>query len=492
MIFGNVRDIDSSFGWLPAPLKTAVEHLRNTDFSKLDTGSYEVQGRDIYVQVIDLTTKPVAETRPEVHVKHIDVHFLVHGEEQIGFASETGDNETNEDLLESRDLLFYSGVKNESWIRMTPGSFAIFLPTDVHRPACAVNAPTAIRKVVVKVRVALLQEGGRLMKTIHWGMIGCGAVTEVKSGPGFYKAENSALVAVTSVDPVMTKSFAQRHGVANAYDSTEDLLKDAAVEAVYIATPPSSHKPLALQAAKAGKHVYVEKPMAMRHAECKEIVDICEQQGVRLFVAFYRRAMPRFLKVKEWLDSGAIGDVRNVRAVQHQIPAQEDLSRATLPWRLVPEVSGGGKFLDMGIHTLDIFDFWFGAIEEVHGIAGNQAGLYDVEDTVTATWRHASGVQGYGSWCYVCGHNEDYVEIVGSKGKIELEFFSDKPLRLVTEGGVVEADIPNPLHVQQPFIQSIVDDLNGVAPCPGSIESAVRSTWVADEILKNYRLEKGY
>lgn len=330
------------------------------------------------------------------------------------------------------------------------------------------------------------------MATIRWGMIGCGAVAEVKSGPGFYKANNSQLVAVTSADPAMTRSFAERHGVPGVYETSEQLVADAEVDAVYVATPPSSHKPLSLLVAKAGKHVYVEKPMAMRFEECREIVDVCAQQGVRLYVAFYRRAMPRFLKIKEWIDSGAIGAVRNVRAVQHQPPAPEDMSRATLPWRLKPEVSGGGKFLDMGIHELDLFDFLFGAIEEVHGVASNQAGLYDVEDTVTATWRHASGVQGYGSWCYVCGHGEDFVEIVGSKGRITFEFFSDKPLTLIDESGTRTADIPNPPHVQQPFIQSIVDDLNGVAPCPGNVESAVRSTWVADEVLKNYRKQKGY
>jgi predicted dehydrogenase len=290
----------------------------------------------------------------------------------------------------------------------------------------------------------------------------------------------------------MTRSFAERHGVAKAYDTSEQLVTDADVDAVYVATPPSSHKPLSLLVARAGKHVYVEKPMAMRFDECREIVDVCAQQGVRLFVAFYRRAMPRFLKIKEWIDGGAIGEVRNVRAVQHQPPAPEDLSRDTLPWRLKPEVSGGGKFLDMGIHELDLFDFLFGAIEEVHGIAGNRAGLYDVEDTVTATWRHASGVQGYGSWCYVCGHGEDFVEIVGSQGRITFEFFSDRPLKLINEEGEQIVDIPNPPHVQQPFIQSIVDDLNGVAPCPGNVESAVRSTWVADTILGAYRREKSY
>ena len=330
------------------------------------------------------------------------------------------------------------------------------------------------------------------MKTIRWGMIGCGAVAEVKSGPGFYKASHSALVAVTNRDAKKAQSFAARHGVAKTYDSNEEMAADPGIDAIYIATPPSSHKSLSLLVARAGKHVYVEKPMAMRFEECREIVDACEQQGVRLFVAFYRRAMPRFLKIKEWIDSGAIGEVRNVRAVQHQPPATEDLSRATLPWRLSPKVAGGGKFLDMGIHELDLFDFLFGAIEEVHGIASNQAGLYDVEDTVTATWRHASGVQGYGSWCYVCGQGEDFIEIVGSSGTIRFEFFSDKPVRMVNAEGEHWADIANPAHVQQPFIQSIVDDLNGGAPCPGSVESAVRSTWVADQILQNFRQQQGY
>lgn len=330
------------------------------------------------------------------------------------------------------------------------------------------------------------------MRTIRWGMIGCGSVAEVKSGPGFYKANHSALVAVTSSTVDKARSFAARHGVAKVYSSSEELVADPTIDSIYIATPPSSHKPLSLLAARAGKHVYVEKPMALRFEECREIVTACEQHHVRLFVAFYRRAMPRFLKVKEWIDSGAIGKVLHVRAVQHQLPAPEDLSRVTLPWRLLPEVAGGGKFLDMGIHELDLFDFLFGAIEEVHGIASNQAGLYDVEDTVTAVWRHASGVQGVGSWCYVCGQGEDAINIVGSSGSISFEFFSDKPLKLMNAQGEQLLQISNPAHVQQPFIQSMVDDLNGLAPCHGSVESAVRSTWVADQVLQNYRQQKGY
>ncbi len=159
MIFGNVNDLESSFAWLPKPLKVAVEHLKQTDFVALPVGNYDLQGKDIYVQVFDMTTKPFAETRAEVHRQYIDVQFLCTGAEKIGVASETGNTKVAEDLLEPRDLLFYSGMENESMLTMTPGSFAVFFPTDVHRPGVAFDQPMTVRKVVIKVRVSLLASG---------------------------------------------------------------------------------------------------------------------------------------------------------------------------------------------------------------------------------------------------------------------------------------------------------------------------------------------
>ncbi len=156
MIFGNIKDYESGFAWLPQPFKTVIEHLKQTDFQALPVGNYDLQGKDIYVQVFDMTTKPFAETRPEVHRQYADVQFSVCGREQIGVASDDGGNAVAEDLLAERDLLFYAGVQNESMLTMTPGSFAVFLPSDVHRPGVAVGGPATVRKVVVKVRVSLL------------------------------------------------------------------------------------------------------------------------------------------------------------------------------------------------------------------------------------------------------------------------------------------------------------------------------------------------
>jgi YhcH/YjgK/YiaL family protein len=156
MIFGNIKDLESSFAWLPKPLKMAVEHLKTTDFAALSAGNYELQGKDIHVQVIDMNTRPFADTHAEVHRRYIDVQFLVHGCEKIGVASDTGNNLVDRDKLVEHDLLLYTSMENESTLTMTPGCFAIFLPTDVHRPGCAVDQPLAIRKVVVKVSVSLL------------------------------------------------------------------------------------------------------------------------------------------------------------------------------------------------------------------------------------------------------------------------------------------------------------------------------------------------
>lgn len=156
MIFGNVNVLQD-MSWLPKPLKLAVDHLKSTDFSTKEAGRYEIQGPDIFVLVSDLTTKPASENRPEIHRNFIDVQYLVHGSERIGVAVDTGRNPVAEDLLAEKDILFYSAMENETAVEMTPGSFAVLFPSDVHRPGCQSAKPETIRKVVVKVRASLLK-----------------------------------------------------------------------------------------------------------------------------------------------------------------------------------------------------------------------------------------------------------------------------------------------------------------------------------------------
>ena len=238
------------------------------------------------------------------------------------------------------------------------------------------------------------------MKTIRWGIIGCGNVTEVKSGPGFQKAEHSALVAVMRRDGDLARDYAVRHQVAKWYNQASDLINDPDVDAIYIATPPAFHHKYTLEAAKAGKPVYVEKPMAMNHRQCVEMIDGCADAGVPLFVAYYRRALPRFLKIKALLDSQVIGEIRYMTVRYSQACLKPATGSDGLPWRVQPDLSGGGLFLDVGSHTLDILDFLLGPISEVKGAADNQAKAYPAEDLVTAQFVFASGVQGTGVLCF--------------------------------------------------------------------------------------------
>ena len=169
------------------------------------------------------------------------------------------------------------------------------------------------------------------MENVNWGILGCGDVCERKSGPPMYKTPHSALAAVMRRDAAKAADFARRHGVPKSYTDADALIADPGVDIVYVATPPDSHRELALKVLAAGKPVYVEKPMAMNHAECLDMIAAAERSGQRLFVAYYRRALPYFLKVKELLDSGAIGEVLSVEVRYFRPESPGDRDPARLP-----------------------------------------------------------------------------------------------------------------------------------------------------------------
>ncbi len=322
--------------------------------------------------------------------------------------------------------------------------------------------------------------------TIRWGIIGCGDVTEVKSGPGFQKARDSRLVAVMRRNGALAADYARRHHVPRWYDEAEALISDPEVDAVYIATPPSTHKEYVLKVARAGKPVYVEKPMALTYAECQEMVEGCQAAGVPLFVAYYRRALPRFVKVKELIDAGAIGEARLVTMTLYWPPAPEELDPAGLHWHVRPEISGGGRFVDVVSHTLDFMDYVLGPIRQVRGFAANQGGHYPAEDIVCGAFVFTPGVQASGAWCFTAYGSLDVNEIIGTQGKITFSTTGVEPVVLTTRAGTTTFPIDNPPHVHQPLTQTIVDELHGQGRCPSTGETAARTSRVMEEILKEY------
>lgn len=320
---------------------------------------------------------------------------------------------------------------------------------------------------------------------IRWGIIGCGDVTEVKSGPGFQKARGSQLVAVMRRNGALAADYAKRHGVPRWYDDARALINDAEVDAVYVATPPGVHLEGTQLAAAAGKPVYVEKPMARNAAECDAMIAACAQAKQKLFIAYYRRALPRFLKVKELIDNRPLGTLTSVTyRMATPTPANADPAKGA--WRAEAVSAGGGLLLDVGSHVLDLLDFFCGPLDGVSGQAARLATAGEVEDAVTMTFRTAQGVPGAASWNFASLVKEDVLEFTGTAGRLTLSVFDGAPIRFETARGIEHFDLPYPPHIAQPMIQSVVDDLLGRGVCASTGASARRTSAVMDRVLAGY------
>ncbi len=318
---------------------------------------------------------------------------------------------------------------------------------------------------------------------IRWGIVGCGDVTEIKSGPGFQKAARSALTAVMRRDVLKAEDYARRHGVPRFYGEAEALIGDPEVDAVYVATPPESHCALALQVARAGKPCLVEKPMARNYSECRQMIEAFAARQVPLFVAYYRRALPRFLKIRELLRQGAIGQITSVHIAHYDPLLAVEKAGA---WRVDPAIAGAGLFLDLASHGLDLLDFFAGPIRAAAGFALNTGKRYAAEDVTAACFEFASGVAGTGVWNFHADHSENRITFTGAEGELETPVFSDEDVVLTTRGKEERFPFSRPDHVHQCLIQTIVDQLLGLGICESTAESGARASWVMDRCLESY------
>jgi 1,5-anhydro-D-fructose reductase (1,5-anhydro-D-mannitol-forming) len=314
-------------------------------------------------------------------------------------------------------------------------------------------------------------------------MIGCGEVAEVKSGPALQKADGSSLVAVMRRERAKAEDFARRHGVPRVYSDADALIHDPEVDAVYIATPPSSHCELALKTAAAGKPCLVEKPMATNHAECLQMIEAFRAADRPFWVAYYRRALPRFLKVRELLRDGAIGRVTSVHVYVSDPLATGESAKA---WRFHPEVAGASQFLDLACHYFDIIDFLAGKITSATGFAINTGGTYPAEDVTVASFQIGTDVLGTGIWNFNAPESIDSITFTGSKGQLTTAVRADADVTVVRGGNQNTYRFRNPPHVHQPLIQTIVDELRGKGRCESTAETGARPSWVMERCVEGY------
>ena len=318
-------------------------------------------------------------------------------------------------------------------------------------------------------------------KIIRWGIIGCGDVTERKSGPAYQKTDGFELKAVMRRDIDKAADYARRHNIDKYGTDADALINDPEIDAVYIATPPDTHKFYALKVAQAGKPCCIEKPMAPTYADCVEIMTAFDAKFLPLFVAYYRRSLPRFLKIKQWIEEGRIGTVRNLHWHLTKMPSPVDIS-GEYNWRTDATIAAAGYFEDLASHGLDLFAYFFGDVKEVSGVSLNQQGLYTAKDAIAASWLHTSGITGTGSWNFGAYEREDKVTIYGSAGTITFAVFDEVPLMLTNAAGREEAVIEHPENIQLYHVQNMREHLLGNITHPSTGRTGAHTNWILDRI----------
>ena len=322
------------------------------------------------------------------------------------------------------------------------------------------------------------------MDTVRWGIIGCGNVCEVKNGPGLYKADHSELVAVMRRDAAAAEDYAKRHNVGRWYTDAQKLIDDEEVDAVFVATPPSTHCEFALAVAEAGKPCVVEKPMACTAEDCERMVNAFKAKGIPLFVQYYRRALPRFLKVRELLRDEVIGQLTSVHIVHYGGLATGEKAHG---WRYDPKIAGAGTFYDLASHGMDVLDLLVAPVRTVSGYSINTGGSYSAEDVTVMSFLFENNVAGTGVWNFNADHGADRITFTGSLGEIQCPVFADTNIEIkMTDGTKQSIEAPNPKHAGQPLQETIIAELRGEGKCESTGESGLRTQRVLDACVDAY------
>ena len=322
--------------------------------------------------------------------------------------------------------------------------------------------------------------------TVNWGIIGCGDVCEVKSGPAFNKVANSKLVAVMRRNLEKAKDFAQRHSVPKYYGDAAELINDPQVNAIYIATPPSSHESYLEMALKAGKPVYVEKPVTVNSASVERMIEMEKSHEGKVSVAHYRRGLPLFNKIKQLVNDGAIGKVKLILLKTLQPMISKIITQTEDNWRVNPEISGGGLFHDLSPHQLDIMYWVFGTPQQAVVQAANQGKLYNAPDLTMVQIAFANDIYFNGVWDFNVAETatHDSCEIIGDKGSIRFSFFRVSTIELTTSVGIETLELEYPINIQQPHINNVVKFFREEDANPCTLEDALVTMQVMDKAIR--------
>jgi len=226
---------------------------------------------------------------------------------------------------------------------------------------------------------------------VRWGVIGAGGIADRRTIPGLMLARNAELAAVMEVDMELAEKIRAKYNAKRAYDNIDKLLADKDIDAVYIATPVMYHKEQAFKAARAKKHILIEKPVALSAQEGEEVLKVCRQEGVLITVGLMMRFHAYHQKMKEIVESGKLGRIVSCRG-------QLTCWYPDMPgnWRQRRSTSGGGALMDMGVHCIDLIQYITGAkAKKVAALIGTKTFQYEVEDSASVIFEMDNGANAY-------------------------------------------------------------------------------------------------
>lgn len=313
-------------------------------------------------------------------------------------------------------------------------------------------------------------------KYLNWGLIGCGDVVERKSGPSILSSGRSHITGVMRRHPQKARAFCAAHGILLCGDDPEEIINTCDI--VYVATPPSSHKDYAIQAASAGKHVLVEKPMGLSASEDRDMIDVCQTSGVKLFTAYYRRFHPHIQKMKELIGNGALGEV----VMAHVDFASPVSDCQTLNWRFTPAISGGGLFVDVVSHRIDLLFYLIGDLVETAGTAilrdhGN------TEKAAAGTILFHNGAIATVSGEFQSGQHRDCFSITGTKGRIHTDHLDSHCFTFEADGHRNDFQFAKDSYPHLGLIRHIENILLDGQAAAGPSETGLATDQVLDAIL---------
>jgi 1,5-anhydro-D-fructose reductase (1,5-anhydro-D-mannitol-forming) len=306
---------------------------------------------------------------------------------------------------------------------------------------------------------------------LNWIVIGIGDITIRRVIPAIQAEPRSTLYGVVTRDPAKAAGYGVR-----TWRTLDEALTDSAVQAVYVATPVFLHAPQTMQALRAGKHVICEKPMAMKEAEARTMVQVAEESGKLFGVAYYRRCYPKVQRAKQLLQQGAIGKPVVAELTNHMW-FDGSGSRS---WLVDPARAGGGPLFDIASHRIDVLNFLFGKPVQVSGQWSNVVHHYAVEDNATAMIEYENGVRGIVDVRWHSKIARDECRLRGTEGEIEMSPLNGPDL--VWPAG--RENLPAHPNLHYPMIENFVDAVEGKKELLASGASSYWTDWVTEQARK--------